>query len=425
MTRRQFLPLLCFCVAAPAQEMTPEQRRLNLESFDKVWTTVRDQHWDPTLGGVDWPAVRDELRPKFEKAETLAECRAILRQMLDRLGQTHFSIVAGDVYQEIDPGSGDGSTGLDARVLDGKGVVTSVEEGSSGRAAGVRPGWQILKIGGRDLAPALERIAEAYKTSTMRELVLTRAVTSRLAGKIGSQAKVEFLDGGGKTVELEMERRRPRGVRASFGYLPARHVWLESRKLDGNIGLIAFNIFLDPANVMRGFEDAVKSFVGCDGILIDLRGNPGGLGAMSMGMAGWFIEDADRRLGTMYTRQTPLRFVVNPRLPWYGGPLAVLVDGDSASTSEIFAGGLKDLGRARIFGTRTAGAALPSVFERLPNGDGFQYAIANYISEGGKPLEGAGVIPDVEVRLSREALLEGRDPVIEAAVSWVRAQKKL
>ena len=49
---------------------------------------------------------------------------------------------------------------------------------------------------------------------------------------------------------------------------------------------------------------------------------------------------------------------------------------------------MKDVKRARIFGTRTAGAALPSVISKLPNGDGFQYAIANYISEGGKPLEG-------------------------------------
>jgi len=85
---------------------------------------------------------------------------------------------------------------------------------------------------------------------------------------------------------------------------------------------------------------------------------------------------------------------------------------------------MKDLGRARIFGTRTAGAALPSVFERLPNGDGFQYAIANYISEGGKPLEANGVVPDVEVKLTREALLAGHDPARDAAVDWIKSQRK-
>jgi C-terminal processing protease CtpA/Prc len=87
--------------------------------------------------------------------------------------------------------------------------------------------------------------------------------------------------------------------------------------------------------------------------------------------------------------------------------VAILVDAHTGSTSEILSGGLKDIGRARIFGTRTAGAALPSVFKKLPNGDGFQYAIANYISEGGKPLEGIGVTPDQEVKATREAFWRG------------------
>jgi carboxyl-terminal processing protease len=143
-----------------------------------------------------------------------------------------------------------------------------------------------------------------------------------------------------------------------------------------------------------------------------------------MGMAGWFIDKPNQLLGTLYMRDTTLKFVVNPRARTFAGPLAILVDGASASTSEILAGGLKDLGRARIFGTRTAAAALPSMFEKLPNGDGFQYAIANYISEGGKPLEGLGVTPDVETPLTREALLEGKDPPLDAAIAWIQRQKK-
>jgi len=154
-----------------------------------------------------------------------------------------------------------------------------------------------------------------------------------------------------------------------------------------------------------------------------LRGNPGGIGAMAMGMAGWFVDKPGQRLGTMTLRAATLNFVINPRAGAYAGPLAVLVDGSSASTAEIFAGGLKDLGRARVFGTRTAGAALPSVITRLPNGDGFQYAIANYVSFSGQALESNGVIPDVEVQRTRETLLAGRDTVIEAALDWIRKQK--
>ena len=138
---------------------------------------------------------------------------------------------------------------------------------------------------------------------------------------------------------------------------------------------------------MQEFGDAVQQCAHCDGMVIDLRGNPGGIGAMAMGMAGWLVKQTGERLGVMYMRGATLNFFINPRAEAFEGPVAVLVDGSSASTSEIFAGGLKDLGRARIFGTRTAAAALPSVITRLPNGDGFQYAVANYISAGRK---GAG-----------------------------------
>ena len=126
----------------------------------------------------------------------------------------------------------------------------------------------------------------------------------------------------------------------------------------------------------------------------------------------------------MFLRGATVKFAVFPRAEPFLGPLAILVDGCSASTSEILAGGMKDLGRARIIGTRTAGAALPSVFTRLPDGDGFQYAVANYISEGGQALEGFGVTPDEEVKLTRPQLLEGQDPVLDAAVSWIEKQKK-
>jgi carboxyl-terminal processing protease len=140
---------------------------------------------------------------------------------------------------------------------------------------------------------------------------------------------------------------------------------------------------------------------------------------MAMGIAGWFVDEKDRYLGKLLLRDTELKAIVFPRPERFAGRLAILVDGLSGSSAEIFAGGLQDLGRARIFGTRTAGAALPSEIIKLPNGDGFQYVIADYLSAGGGHLEGVGVEPDVEVRLTREALLRHRDPVVEAATEWI------
>jgi carboxyl-terminal processing protease len=229
------------------------------------------------------------------------------------------------------------------------------------------------------------------------------------------------IDSGVTVIDLPLAA--PRGQIAKFGNLPPTHVWTETRRI-GNTGYIRFNMFLDLVHVMAAFSDTVNSCLKqCDGLMIDLRGNPGGIGGMAMGMAGFLLDKPDQKLGTMYLRDTSLKFVVNPRPEVFMGPVAILVDGSSASTSEIFAGGLKDLGRARIFGTRTAAAALPSVIEKLPNGDGFQYAMANYISDGGQALEGHGVVPDVEIKLTRVALLAGHDPVMDAALEWIKKQR--
>ena len=428
MTSARILAITFACAALAGSQpaLTAEQKRLNLESFDFIWSTIHDQYWDPTFGGVNWTAVRDEFRPRIEHAATMPEARSLMGQMLGRLGKSHFAIIPADVYGDLDSHEDAGGTrtaGIDVRVIESHAIVTAVEEGSPASAQGVRPGWEVLSIDGTELAPRIQKVAEVYRNSTMRELYLARSVLAKLAGDEGSEARVQFRDGGGAVVTKEIGRIRPRGSLAKFGYLPPNYVWITSRKIDGDIGYIAFNMFLDPARLMPEFGSAVHSCMTCAGMIVDLRGNPGGLGIMAMGMAGWFIDKPDQRLGTMYTRQAPVKFVVNPRPPVYSGTLAVLVDGSSASTSEVFAGGMKDLGRARIFGTRTAGAALPSAIDRLPNGDALQHALADYISEGGQTLEGIGVIPDVEVKLTRQALLSGHDPVLDAAIEWIHARK--
>jgi carboxyl-terminal processing protease len=412
--------------SAVSSQLTDKQRQLNLDSFEYVWTTVRDKHWQAKPAGLDWQAVHDELRPSMEKASTMEAARAVLNDMLQRLHETHFAIIPSDLYSDLNGSGGKGeiATGMDVRMAGSDVLVTSVEAGSPAAREGVQPGWQILKIGSIDLAPVIEKLEQAYAQSTLRELVLREAILSRLGSQTEEPTSVEFLDGANRRIAKSLTQGRPRGALSQFGYLYPMHVWLDSSKVaNGNVGYVKFNLFLDPARVMNLFGEAVEGCKTCRGFIIDLRGNPGGIGAMAMGMAGWFIDRPDQNLGTLYMRDTTLKFVVNPRVNTFAGPLAILVDGTSASTSEILAGGLKDLGRARIFGTRSAAAALPSVFEMLPNGDGFQYAIANYISEGGKPLEGLGVTPDVEAPLTREALLAGKDPALDAAIAWIANQK--
>jgi carboxyl-terminal processing protease len=381
----------------------------DLASFDLVWATIRDTHWEKAApGGLNWDAMRAEYRPRVEAAKTSDEARAATQEMLRRLKQTHFGIVPGMSYAAIaiDEVGGSGTTGIDLRVLDGEVVVNSVDPGSPAERAGVKPGWVIKAVNGR-----------ALTVPDLPALQVTRALLTRLSGAVGGSLNVTF-----DAATLRLELIEGRGVLTEFGNLPPTRVWYEDKRL-GSTAYVRFNMFLDIPRIIPSFDRTLKACTPCDGLIVDLRGNPGGIGGMATGMAGFLVDKASQRLGTMYLRDAMLNFVINPRAEVFSGPVAVLIDSTSASTSEIFAGGLQDLGRARVFGTKSAAAALPSVFTMLPNGDGFQYAIANYISQGGKALEGAGVTPDEEVKLTRQGLLSGHDAVVDAALAWIEKQK--
>lgn len=415
------LGLASGCSRAPREQpLTPAEKALDLESFDHVWTTVREKHWDPELGGLDWDALRDTLRPRVENARTRRESREAMSELLRRLKQSHFGILPADVYSDLHREGGEGQPGFDLRPAGGEALVVEVIPGSPAESLGVRPGWLVRRIEDSEIPALLERVRQELRDERSGDAMLAMMLQYRLSGPIGSVARVRFLDGADRPVDLSVRRIAPRGSKAQLGNLPAMYAWIDTRRLDGEIGYIRVSMFLDPSQLMTRYNEAMQSFLDARGVVLDLRGNLGGIGAMAMGMAGWFAEEDGLRLGVMKTREGEVRFALNARATPFTGPVAVLVDGLSASTSEILAGGLQGLGRARVFGSRTAAAALPSMIERLPNGDGFQYAIANYISEGGVTLEGVGVKPDVEIVPDRAQLLEGRDPVLEAALDWIR-----
>jgi carboxyl-terminal processing protease len=181
-------------------------------------------------------------------------------------------------------------------------------------------------------------------------------------------------------------------------------------------------------------ESAVDRFRQYDGLVFDLRGNPGGLALMASGIAG-HVMSTDAQLGRMRTRQnweSPLIFPVNPRFATtdgrrvtpFAGPVAILVDELTASTSECFAGGLQSLGRARIFGRTSAGQALPASTRQLANGDVLMYAIGDFVTSTGQTLEGRGVVPDEGQPLDPAALAAGRDTALEAALRWIDKEKR-
>ena len=101
----------------------------------------------------------------------------------------------------------------------------------------------------------------------------------------------------------------------------------------------------------------------------------------------------------------------------------LLIDGMAASTSEIFAAGMQDIGEATLIGNTTAGKALASIVESLPNGDRIQFVIWNLTRTNGQRVEGDGVRPDIEVHPTPEDFLSGTDPVLQSAIHHLQPEE--
>jgi carboxyl-terminal processing protease len=406
--------------------LTPEQTQLNVQSFDRVWTTIKDKHFDPKLNGADWDGARVELRPKIEHAKTMAEARAVMGDLIGRLKQTHFGIIPKEAYKDM-PGSDKreitGTSGISIRMADGLPCVWRVHPASAAYQAGVKPGWVVESVDGKKVSELQEKLKDLPIEDSMKSVYQIIAVAQAMSGNAGDARTIVFRNDKDASVSKTLTLEKPAGVPARLGSLPTFYVEFEAKEVAPKIGYISLTAFFDPMNVGPGFKKAIERFEKADGLIIDLRGNPGGIGAMAMGFGGYLVDKPDLKLGVMSTRDTKVNFALNPQPTTFNGPLAILVDELSMSTSEILAGGLQDLGRARIFGAKTPGAALPSTVEMLPNGDGFQYAFANYVSYKGEPLEGKGVEPDEIIPLHRDALLAGGDPVIDAAIGWIGCEK--
>jgi carboxyl-terminal processing protease len=312
-------------------------------------------------------------------------------------------------------------------------VVTRVDSAGPAAAAGIRSGFFIDRIGATEVAPSIAAVRSLPGENERRvaALRLTMRFQSELAGPVGSRITLRVRDARDQVVEREVVRREAPGEVVRFGALPPMHTFLEQRRVDlseGCAGVIRFNMFMP--NLATPLDDAMTAVRGCRGIVIDLRGNLGGVAAMVMGLAGYFFDE-QVQLGELRLRGNQLRYVANPRrvtrhgerVEPYTGPLAILVDELSASTTEIFAAALQQRSRARVFGLPSAGQALPAVMMRLPNGDGLMYVIADFTAPGGRRLEGQGVVPDVRVSRTRAALLSGADETLLAALRWIESER--
>lgn len=419
---RQAVPTV-MNAAAPVATTTP------LETFDAAWQLLRENYVAETAARVDWERLRTELRPRAAKATSAEEVRGLIREMLSQVGQSHFAVLPAPVASALSapavrPDEA-GSLGFDVRLVGPDLVVTRVDENGPARRAGVQAGWTLARIAGSSVPAALAAVDSA--PAHVRAFQAWAMATTMLRGRSGERLDLGFLDASNRETAVTIVRAPERGQPVKLGHLPTLFARLQDRRVTrGNrsVGIIEFNVWMTP--VVRQFDEAMDRLRTSDGIVIDLRGNPGGVLTMIMGISGHFVRE-ELHLGIIKTRESELKLVANPRLVGtagqpvkpYDGPVAILVDSGSYSASEIFTGGMQAIGRARVFGTRTAGGALPAVLERLPGGDVLQYAIGDFVTATGQRIEGRGVVPDEVVEPARADLLASRDRVLDAAIDWI------
>lgn len=404
----------CWASATPVQEAV----------FEAVWEEINANYYDPQFGGIDWGAIGEKYRQRLAAIEDSSGFDSLISEMLRELGESHFSL-ASPTFNQLMPNSwrgGDG--GLDLSVVGNRVIVHRVQPGGAAGLAGVQAGHELVSVGGIRVADLRRQIAQSGVFKNTVPYYLREAVRNRFFGVPGDRIACRLKAGRMapvETYELELQAYQGR-MSAQLGHLAESPMVLEDRKLDSHIHYLRFDLWFP--SLMEEMRAIIRGLnADTNGLIIDIRGNPGGIGLMATGLAGMLVDE-EYEMGRMQLRRGHLNFNVYPQKGAFLGPIAVLVDSNSISTSEIFAADMQESGRARLFGSRTAGAALPSVFKKLPNNYFLQMAIADYVSFSGNRIEQVGVMPDEAVSLSASKLRRGKDSVVEAARKWILRESR-
>jgi len=407
-----------------------------LATFDSAWSAMARTYFDTALVNGRWRATYDSLRGGLGTAPTLDQERAALRVLLQVPGQSHFALIpAGALPERRERHGGDatpGTAGIVPRLASDTLVVWRVEPGSAAAAAGIRAGDVLTVVAGIPVDSVRQRLRRAFPGSGREgDALLLNVIKSQLDGPVGDTASVTTVGLDGRLHSHTLVRRPAPGRLSRYLNLPPMmlQVSIDSttipvRGRELPIPIIAFSGWFPV--IVQDLDRYTFSVRGAPGVIVDLRGNTGGSVALIGGFAGHFSDSA-WSLGSMRGRGADLRLTANPRRATPAGerigvitaPVAILIDGMTASASEFFAAGMQGLGRARVFGETSAGQALPASMYQLPSGDVLMYPIADHVDATGRRIEGNGVVPDTRTPLVRKELAEGRDAALEAARAWL------
>lgn len=414
-----FLLLLLFLLPSQALEYQPD---LAQKTFLRVWTKVNTTFYESSFNDTDWQSLKSTYHAKVKKAQNWQELRLILNQMLGELKLSHFGVYKNPNEVANHEPQGGTYLGIHLRLIDQTPIIYDVVKDSPAHRAGLKPGMILTAFENEPIAKLIEELELSPESSPNIRLDVTRSLLNKISTPPDGKTTLKTAH------SEEIFDFKPGFYRGELGRLfdDSYPLSFETRLLkeDQHIRLISFDLFLPKIMARLNKAIAQAHEEKAKGLIIDLRGNLGGLGIMATGLIGRLI-DSELDLGDMNNTSGNFPFHAFPQEGAYLGPIVVLVDSFSASTSEIFAAALQEHKRARIIGRPTAAAVLPSITETLPNGDRFQYAVGDFITAIHKtPLEGKGVTPDQLITLDPALLRAGTDPDLQAAVKWLKTQQK-
>ncbi|MBI3318278.1 MAG: S41 family peptidase [Candidatus Omnitrophica bacterium] len=338
-----------------------------------------------------WAAKPNPQEELYDQVELLAEAITViqsdyvnevepkkliygaLKGLLESLDR-HSQFLDPNAYSEmqVETKGEFGGVGLEITISkDGSLTVVTPIDDTPASKGGLKPNDKIVKIDGQ----------------STRGVSLHEAV-KRLRGKPGSRVVLTIL---------REEETKLFDVTLTRSVIRIRSV-KEGRVVADRVGYVRITEFQD--NTTRDLEKALEVLEpgGLDGLILDLRNNPGGLLDVAVEVAGLFLPKGKPILSTKgRVKAQNLEFVSKTERPHAGYPIVVLVNGGSASASEIVAGALKDHQRGILMGTKTFGKGSVQTVIPLKDGSALRLTTSLYYTPSGRAIHGEGLEPDVKV----------------------------
>lgn len=314
----------------------------------------------------------------------------IYKAYLSSYGDKYTMYYTADEYKALKESTNGKFYGIGAVCqLSGEGGVLLVDvyDNGAGYQAGLRSGDRVVNVDGRDITG----------------MELSSAV-ALIKGDKGTSVTLEVIRG---TERLTFSAVRDAVEAKTVSYT----------LLDNNIGYLSISQFEEVTT--NQFKAAVEDLQsqGMKGLVIDIRNNPGGLLDTVVGMLKYMLPDGL----IVYTedKQGNRKEYKGQDNDEFNLPLAVIVNGNSASASEIFAGAIQDYGKGTIIGTQTYGKGIVQTVKPLTDGSAIKFTIAKYFTPKGQDIHGKGVTPDMVVEYDTDADV---DTQLDAAIKNVEAQ---